>query len=294
MIRSMTGYGTAEGVVGRQRVSLELRSVNHRFFTPTVKLPASLARWEHEVREQLRRGIARGHVTVIARAERDATNDLELSDERFGRFVARLRELQARHELAGPLDIATVLGMPQLFGSAPPDEPSDAADDGRELLALVERAVAALTRMREEEGGRLESFLDERLRSIEAALERITGRAPARLVEQRDRLRSAVKELTEGIALDEARIAQEIAVLADRLDVTEELERFRTHLDAFRQTLAADASEPVGKRLGFLLQELVREANTMGSKANDSAMLASVVLIKEELERLREQVENLE
>jgi uncharacterized protein (TIGR00255 family) len=125
-------------------------------------------------------------------------------------------------------------------------------------------------------------------------VDRIARRAPVRLIEQRDRLRQAVNELTAGVAVDEQRLAQEVAILADRLDVSEEIDRFRAHVAAFADGLSGASGDPVGKRLGFLLQEMLREANTTGSKANDAAMLADVVLIKEELERIREQVENLE
>jgi uncharacterized protein (TIGR00255 family) len=148
--------------------------------------------------------------------------------------------------------------------------------------------------MRVAEGERLRAYVLERLQLIEDAVGRIASRAPTRLVEQRDRLRVAVQELAGGVALDDQRLAQEIALLADRLDVSEEISRFGSHLDAFRDTLRNAPSEGVGKRLGFLLQELLREANTTGSKANDSAILQDVLGIKEELERIREQVENLE
>lgn len=129
---------------------------------------------------------------------------------------------------------------------------------------------------------------------IEGALARVAVRAPVRVTEQRDRLRAAVKELTEGLAVDETRLAQEIALLADRLDVQEELSRFTAHIDAFRTALRSAQPDGVGKRLGFLLQEMLREANTTGSKGTDSAIVSDVLLVKEELERIREQVENLE
>jgi len=129
---------------------------------------------------------------------------------------------------------------------------------------------------------------------VESALARVAARAPQRVVEQRDKLREAVRELLDGVGIDEQRVALEIALLAERLDVQEELSRFASHVAAFRATLAQTGGDPVGKRLGFLLQEMLRETNTTGSKANDAAMLANVVTIKEELERLREQVENLE
>ena len=172
------------------------------------------------------------------------------------------------------------------------------SDEGtaEELVAIVEKAVGAMAVMREQEGARLAGFLEERLTVIEQAVERLAARAPARVVEQRDRLREAVRELTGGLALDEGRLAQEVAILADRLDVQEELERFRSHLAAFKAALrgGGGSSEGVGKRLGFVLQEMLREANTTGSKANDVELTRDVLIIKEELERAREQVENLE
>jgi uncharacterized protein (TIGR00255 family) len=148
--------------------------------------------------------------------------------------------------------------------------------------------------MREAEGARLAVFLEERLHVIEEALERVAARAPARAVEQRDRLREAVRELADGVSIDEGRLAQEVAILADRLDVQEELSRFRSHLSAFRSALRDQGADGVGKRLGFVLQEMLREANTTGSKANDVELTRDVLVIKEELERAREQVENLE
>jgi len=293
MIRSMTGFGSADGAVGGGRVSVEVRSVNHRFFSPSIKLPGVLARWETDVREALRRRVSRGHVTLAARFEREGEDDASPIDEaRFGAYVAQLRGLQERHGLDRTLDVGTVLRMHDVFsGSTREELPAEA---GPELVVVVERAVDALLSMRSDEGERLAGYLEERLRVIEGALDRIAVRAPERVLEQRDRLRQAVRELTEGLDVDEHRLAQEIALLADRLDVAEELSRFRGHITAFRAAIAAPQPDGVGKRLGFLLQEMLREANTTGSKGNDGAIVADVLQIKEELERIREQVENLE
>ena len=288
----MTGFGAAEGEVGGARVAVELRSVNHRYFNPTIKLPSDFARWEGEVRETLRRGVARGHVTLTARVERSgAANGTRIDEARFASYVEQLRALQQRFGLGDSLDVGTVLRLPDVIASHEDEDRGSAA----ELVAVVERALAALDTMRRAEGAHLAAYLDERLELVAAAVRRIAARAPARLVEQRDRLRQSVRELTEGVAVDEQRLAQEIAILADRLDVGEEVARFGSHLDAFHAALRGKSGDGgVGKRLGFLLQELLREANTTGSKANDAAILQDVLLIKEELERIREQVENLE
>jgi uncharacterized protein (TIGR00255 family) len=289
----MTGFGAADGAVGGGRVSVEIRSVNHRFFNPSIKLPSVLARWEADVREALRRRVSRGHVTLGARFEREGDDDASPIDEsRFAAYVAQLRVLQERYDLDRSLDVGTVLRMHDVFAGATREElPAEA---GPALLAIVDRAVDALLEMRGDEGRRLAAYLDERLGVIEGALDRIAQRAPERVLEQRERLRLAVRELAAGVDVDEHRLAQEIALLAGRLDVAEELSRFRGHITAFRAAVAAAQPDGVGKRLGFLLQEMLREANTTGSKGNDGAIVSDVLLIKEELERIREQVENLE
>jgi uncharacterized protein (TIGR00255 family) len=290
MIRSMTGFGAADGLVGESRVSVELRTVNHRFFSPSIKLPGELSRWEPEVREALRKRIARGHVTVSARVERGVGGLDGIDEQRFAQYASMLRDLRDRHGLDGPIDVATILRLPDVLASGA-DETTGTPG---ELTTIVDAAIESLTRSRGEEGQRLAGFLLERVAIVEAALARIAARAPERVVAQRDRLRESVRVLTEGMAVDEQRIAQEIAILADRLDVQEELQRFTSHIAAFRGALEQSGGEPVGKRLGFLLQEMLREANTTGSKANDAVILQDVVTIKEELERIREQVENLE
>ncbi len=292
MIRSMTGFGAADGSVGGVRISVELRSVNHRFFNPSIKLPGALAWWEPEVREALRQRVTRGHLTLSARIDRPESGGPVIDEAAFAARAAALTALQQRHGLGGTVDVATVLRMPDVVRSADPE--SDDVGSVEELVAIVSAATSALLAAREAEGGRLAEVIRERMLVLEAAVGRIAVRSPERVVAHRDRLREAVRELLDGATLDEQRLTQEIAVLAERIDVGEELDRFASHLAAFRDTLASASETGVGKRLGFLLQELLREANTTGSKANDAAMQREVVLIKEELERVREQVENLE
>jgi uncharacterized protein (TIGR00255 family) len=194
------------------------------------------------------------------------------------------------------VDVATVMRLPDVITAAE-DESSggETADCGVEqLLAIVHDAANGLDVMRDAEGARISEFLHDHLRIIEDALARIRERAPARLVEQRNRLQVAIAELAAGVAVDPQRLAQEIAILADRMDISEELNRFGAHIAAFRGALGEKRDAGVGKRLGFLIQEMLREANTTGSKAGDAAILTDVVAIKEELERLREQSENVE
>jgi uncharacterized protein (TIGR00255 family) len=286
----MTGFGAAEGTVGSARVTVELRSVNHRFFNATIKLPAELSRWEGEVREALRKRLSRGHITLNARVDRGVAGPPIIDEERFGAYVGMLRDLKNRFGLAGDVDVATVLRMPDVMSSISEGSEGEASA----FLKLVDDAAANLVTSRTQEGERLGAYLVERLTIVEGALSRIAARAPLRLAEQHARSRESIRQLANGVQVDEQRLAMEIAIHADRLDVQEELSRFASHVTAFRRSVSEGSDDPVGKRLGFLLQEMLREANTTGSKANDASILTDVVTVKEELERIREQVENLE
>ena len=291
----MTGFGAAEGVLrgrsGDELVRVEIRSVNHRFFNPSLRLPASLSHWERETREVLRQRVARGHVTLGASLGRDAAASRRIDPAQFQAYLEQLRDLAARNDIAAPIDAATVLALP---GVVTDREEGEAPDDPAPFLAVVRKAVDALDATRREEGGQLARGILARVAMMEQAMTAISQRAPRRLIEQRDRLRAAVRELLDGGSVDEARVSQEIALLADRLDIAEEIARFGAHVSAFRAAIEDGADGGVGKRLGFLLQELLREANTAGSKANDADIARHVLIIKEELERVREQVENLE
>ena len=286
----MTGYGTASGKVGSATVTMEVRTVNHRFFNPSIKLPFALSQWEGEVRELLRRRIGRGHVTVSGRVD-FASESVTIDEARFAGYVKQLRDLQRRFELNESLDVATLLRLPNVMASGSSETIGGTAV---ECLAVLDSALDALMLMRDAEGARLAVALRQRLAAVGAGGERIAERAPTRITEERERMRLRVTDALNGVSLDQGRLAQEIAILADRLDVSEEIDRFRAHVLAFDETLKRAVSEPVGKRLGFLLQEMLREANTAGSKARDTEMLHEVVAIKEELERIAEQVENIE
>jgi len=166
--------------------------------------------------------------------------------------------------------------------------------EGEVIHRLTEAAAGEVVLLREAEGARLQRDLEEHLQAIEEALVRVEANAPERLVAERDRLRTAVAELIETHSVDEDRLAREIAYLAEKWDINEEIVRFRSHVELFNEALQTEASEPVGKRLGFLVQEMNREANTIGSKANDAQIAHAAVSLKEEVERLREQLENVE
>ena len=288
---SMTGFGAADGPVAGGRLRVEIRTVNHRYFNLAAKLPADLAGLEGELRERLRREFDRGHVAVQARwTEAPASaGGWNVDLERARLVTDRLREMQRALGLGGDVTVELVARQPDVFAAG---ADSTVEITWSEVEPVVARASAECRAMRAREGAALAAELGHRLDLLEQAAERIAVRGPERLVRERDRLRAAVAELLDGRPVDDARLAQEIAFQADRLDITEELVRFRAHVGAVRAALAGD--KPAGKQLGFLAQELGREVNTMGSKANDAEITHQVVAMKGELEKFREQLENLE
>jgi uncharacterized protein (TIGR00255 family) len=287
---SMTGFGAAEGSVAGGRVRVEIRTVNHRYFNLSLKLPQDLAATEGEFREMLRKEFERGHVSVGVRWVEHpvAAESSAINLERAQAVLARLRELKTALDLPGEVDLPMIARHPEVFGN---HQEESAAPEWSEIAPVVAAAVTACQAMRQREGVALAEELRHRLTMLETEARVIAARAPERIVRERDRLRASVATLLDGKMADEARVAQEIAFLADKLDITEELVRFDAHVAACRDVLAGQGQK--GKQLGFLAQELGREVNTMGSKANDAIITQQVILMKGELEKFREQLENL-
>ena len=287
----MTGFGSAEGNVLGGRLSIEIRSVNHRYYNPQLKLPFELGGVEGPLRERLRQLLERGHVTVSARwidaPQRDGAIAVDLTRAR--QLVAAAKELKKRLKLKGEVDLAFVARQPEVLT---PHQDGVATAQWSEVEPIAERAVRELLAMRAREGAALAAELDGRLRALETGAATIERRAPERLTAELARLKKAVAELAAGVQVDEQRLAVEVALMADRVDITEELVRLRTHLTACGEALVSDGA--VGKQLGFLAQELLREVNTIGSKANDAGITQTVITMKGELEKFREQLDNLE
>ena len=295
MIRSMTGFGEAERQTDAGTLRVEIRTVNHRHLSVNFRTPSSLAKWEPQMRDWLRAHLARGHANVAIRLEpatAAAAVGLKLDDERVRAYMALFAELRERHYVSGEPTLAEVLRFGDVIVRDDEGERAEIPLDA--VQGVIEDAARAVAAMREDEGRRLQADLEGRLAAIDTALDSVAELAPQRLASERDRLRAAIAELSQGVGVSEERLAQEVAYLAERWDVNEELVRFRSHNELFRELMAADPEEPVGKRLSFLVQEMHREANTIGSKANHAGIAHRVVSIKEEVERLREQVENVE
>jgi len=287
----MTGFGSAEGNVLGGRLSIEIRSVNHRYYNPQLKLPFELGGVEGPLRERLRQLLERGHVTVSARwieAPQREGGAVAVDLARARQLVAAAKELKKRLKLKGDVDLAFVARQPEVLTP----HQDGATAQWSEVEPIAERAVRELLGMRAREGAALAAELEGRLGELETGDGTIEERAPERLTAELARLKAAVAVLAAGVQVDEQGLAVEVALLADRVDITEELVRLRTHLAACREALATDRA--VGKQLGFLAQELLREVNTIGSKANDAAITQAVIGMKGELEKFREQLDNLE
>jgi len=288
----MTGYGSAELERDGQRLTAEIRSVNHRFCEVSVRAPKVVNLFEDQIRQLLQDRFSRGKFTlsITWSGVGESGEVLKVNDVVVDRYVSLLEQLRLRYHLDSGLDLRTLATLPDVFAwehSALSDEETWAL-----LKSLVEKACDNLNAMKSREGQALAKDLECRLRLVRGQLDHVVERAPFRPQEAKERLLTRLQGLLGDIEMDPIRVAQEVALMADRLDCTEECVRLSAHLDQFRSLM--EGSELAGRKLNFLLQEMNREANTIGSKANDVEIAHAVVVIKEELERLREQVQNVE
>jgi uncharacterized protein (TIGR00255 family) len=292
MLRSMTGFGTGEVATPFGRYAIEVRSVNHRFCEIVVRLPRDLAPLEDKVRALAQARILRGRVEVAIIREdqgkrpRTVKSDLDLARA----YVSALNELKQSLSLSGTLDLSVLVSLPDLIKIE--EEKEDLEAVWPALADGVGKAFAELVAMRVGEGARLASDLGQRVERLDRTIGEVEERAPVVIREYHTRLSRRVQELAAGLPIDDARLAAEVAVFAERSDITEEITRFRSHLAQFRDTLASPGA--VGRTLEFIVQELGREANTIGSKANDVEIARRVIAVKGELESLREQIQNVE
>lgn len=291
MIRSMTAYGRGEAPLGTGTVAVEVRTLNTRHFDVRLRLPREWSEMESAVRAALAGHFARGKVEVAIQLPEELTaGAVELDPAIAGRYVEAAEALRRRFGLDGGLPVGTLLTLPGVVRLRELTEPGEGAS--KAVLAAVGQACRAAVEMREKEGEALRADLESRLERVLAEVTRIEARADQVKRGLRERLKRRISALSPELGLDPARLDQEVVFYADRMDITEETVRLRSHAAQFASSLAAE--EPVGRKLEFLLQELVREANTVGSKVADSEAAALVVELKSELEKLREQVLNVE
>ena len=292
MIRSMTGFGRRQSAWRDGSVTVEVRSVNHRFLEVACRLPHSLSRLEETFKKAVRQRCTRGRIdlTIALQGGRSKNGTVSLDQSLAKQYHQALRTLKKSLKLHGSIDLALIAGLRDVVSVS--DQPPEDPKLRRLVVRLVAESLDDLAAMRSREGTALAKDMLTRLGIIGEHRLHIGARAPLLTQEVFDRMRGRVEKLLGEAVPDLSRLNQELAVFAERTDITEELVRFDSHMIQFEQQL--NRAESVGKTLDFLLQEMGREINTIGSKANDAEIAAHVIQMKAELERVREQVQNVE
>ena len=292
MLKSMTGYGKGEASAPTGNFLVEIRSVNHRYGEISVRLPRSFYAFENEVKRLAASVLKRGKIDIsvqwdeVTAANTAPQLDMAVARGYYDAYTRLAKELNLPQDAPLSLIISQKGVMKEVVGTF------DETELQPQLLAAVEGAVIALEGMRFREGEALANDLRARRQQVAEWAALIGERTPQMVIEYRQKLKSRLEQLLEGAEMDESRLAQEVALLADRSDITEELVRLSSHFSQFDEAL--QSSEPVGRKLDFLMQEMNREVNTIGSKSNDAGITNLVIQIKAEMEKMREQVQNVE
>jgi uncharacterized protein (TIGR00255 family) len=292
MLKSMTGFGRGEGDTTLGKMVVESRSVNHRYSDINIKLPKRLSLFESRIKEIIRVQVSRGRIDVTLRLDSlgeekvQLTVDLELAEQ----YYRVLRDLKERLQLKDEITLSLLAGARDLITAK--EELGDIEPYWQEILPVLRQSLKNMDDMKRIEGESLTKDLQQRLKIITEQLQMIKQQFPLRLKAFFNRLQDRLRSLLEGMGTDPMRFQQEVAFLAERSDITEEIVRAESHLVQFSSLL--EGNEPVGRKMDFLLQEIHREVNTVSAKANDAEISQRVVEIKSELEKIREQVQNVE
>ena len=293
MIRSMTGYGRAKREIGGRNILVEIKSVNNRYLDCSVKVPKIFGFLEDKVKSYLSaKGISRGKLEVYVSIEilEELGVSVELDTAYTASYIAALRRLSEEFGLTNDITTMAVAANRDIFSVKKADE--DMEREWNNLLPVLEEATAAFISSREREGANMKADVEAKKRRVMELAAKIAPLSEADVKNQYTKIEARIKQLIGDVAVDEARLITECAIFADKIAIDEELVRLASHFEAFDAILASD--EPVGRKLDFLLQEINRETNTIGSKACDVAIAKIVVEIKSELEKIREQIQNIE
>lgn len=292
MIKSMTGYGAAEEVINGRNIRVEIKSVNHRYFEYSARIPRSYGFLEEKLKRLLSATISRGKVDVgvMIQTVEGVSEEITINREIAKSYIDALRSVKDEFHLKDDLSLSSIAKFPDVFTvvKVQTDEEALWAD----VKTVAEKAVAAFVEMRETEGEKMKSDILNRAAYIEEKVGFIEKRSPETVKEYRERLYNKMLEVLDGKQIDETRIIQEAAIYSDKVAVDEETVRLRSHIAQLREIV--ELSEPVGRKLDFLIQEVNREINTTGSKCSDVEISQVVVDIKSEIEKIREQIQNIE
>ncbi len=296
MLRSMTGFGRSQGSIDSLTVSITIRSVNHRYLEVSVRSPESLWELDQEIRSRISRRIDRGKVDVVlrTRTEGGGGQRVSVNEQAVRDLRAAAERIDSELGFSGAVDAKSILALPGVVELQAEESELDDAQK-KEILTLVDAAIDDLVSVRETEGASLAAEIDSRLSIIESLWKDIEGQRQTVIDEQLENYRTRVREISEaaGVEVSDERIAQETVVMVEKGDIREEVARIASHLEQMA-ALMNQEKEPVGKKLDFFSQELIREVNTIGSKSRSSSLRSRVVELKSEIERIREQVQNVE
>lgn len=292
LIKSMTGYGRAVETVGDREFTVELRSVNNRYLDCSVKLPRALSFAEDAVKQRIKALVSRGKVDVFIASNSVAADAVQISLNRpiLDGYLQAMRAMVQDYGVTDDISVSTLSRLPELYQMQRPEEDEEQVTD--DLLQVLECALAAFDAMRAAEGAALDADLRRRIGTLLQQIAEIESGSAQTVADYRARLEVKMREVLENTALDESRILTEAAIFADRVAVDEETVRLRSHLAQMEAML--DGGGPIGRKLDFLLQEMNRETNTIGSKCTDLRQTRIVVDMKAELEKIREQTQNIE
>lgn len=292
MIHSMTGYGRAVRTLNGREITVELRSVNNRFLDCTVKLPRAFSYAEDAIKQMVKASVARGKVDVFVGVNATAEENVCVSLNRpvLEGYLNALRTVVSDYGVRDDISAMSLSRLPEVFVVEKPEE--DEERNTADIVSVAKEALAAYNAMREREGAALAADVRAHASVILSFVEKVEQRSPVTLLEYRTRLENKLREVLENKSIDESRIVTEAALFADKIAVDEETVRLRSHLSQLETLLSEGGA--IGRKLDFLLQEMNREANTIGSKGNDLEQARNVVEIKAELEKIREQIQNIE
>ena len=292
MIKSMTGYGSAKGSVEDLTITVELKSVNNRYLDTSVRMPRSFLFAEDAVKNAVQSKISRGKVDVFVSVDSSASDDVvvRVNEPLLKSYIDALRHITEEYALRDDLTVSTVSRLPDVLSVEKKDQDADAIAEG--IREITDRALADFDIMREREGQKLKDDILSRLITIETLLAVIEREAPKTVEDYRTRLRQKMEEVLNGAGVDENRLLQEAALYADHIAVDEETVRLHSHISQLRTMLSGGS--PIGRKIDFLIQEFNREANTIGSKCQNSDIAHVVVDLKSEIEKIREQIQNIE
>jgi uncharacterized protein (TIGR00255 family) len=292
MLKSMTGYGRTEGETTLGKVLVEIRSVNHRYCDINIKLPKRLGSFETRIKELTRSQVSRGRIDISLKVDSGEEEKIQLTVDFHlaEQYYRALQALKKNLQLKDKITLAMLAGAKDLITAK--EEVVDIEPYWQEMIPILKRSFKEMDEMKRSEGEALARDLQLRLEKIHQQLEEIKHLFPSRLEGYQKRLRERIRSILAGVEVDANRFHQEVAFLAERADITEEIVRMESHLAQF--VLLLEGEEPVGRKMDFLLQEIHREINTVSAKANDAEISQRVVEIKSELEKIREQVQNVE